>query len=95
MKFVWPESARSELRAIDREAALRVLHALTEYGESGKGDIKALAGPALAFVATPNAGAVRPGSALGRDRPEALNRPPIRGSSRPPRGDENGGLFIA
>lgn len=44
MKFVWPDSARSELRAIDREAALRILYALTEYGESGKGDIKALAG---------------------------------------------------
>jgi mRNA-degrading endonuclease RelE of RelBE toxin-antitoxin system len=44
MKFIWPDSSRSELRAIDREAALRILHALTEYGESGKGDIKALAG---------------------------------------------------
>jgi hypothetical protein len=44
MRFVWPESARSDLRAIDREIAIRILHTLTESGESGKGDIKALAG---------------------------------------------------
>lgn len=44
MKFVWPESARSQLRAIDREDALRILHALTQYAQSGEGDIKALAG---------------------------------------------------
>ncbi|HJT89094.1 MAG TPA: type II toxin-antitoxin system RelE/ParE family toxin [Bryobacteraceae bacterium] len=44
MKFVWPESARSELRAIDREGALRILHALTDYAQSGEGDIRALAG---------------------------------------------------
>lgn len=35
MKFVWPESARSELRAVDREMALRILRALDRYGESG------------------------------------------------------------
>jgi mRNA-degrading endonuclease RelE of RelBE toxin-antitoxin system len=44
MKFVWPESVRAELRGIDRESAMRVLIALTHYGESGVGDIKALAG---------------------------------------------------
>jgi mRNA-degrading endonuclease RelE of RelBE toxin-antitoxin system len=44
MKFVWPESARSELRAIDRETAVRILRALTRYGDSGDGDVKALAG---------------------------------------------------
>ena len=44
MKFTWPESAQAELRAIDREIAIRILHALTEYGESGAGDVKALAG---------------------------------------------------
>jgi len=42
MKFVWPESARSELRSVDRESAMRILIALTRYGESGEGDIKAL-----------------------------------------------------
>ena len=44
MKFIWPDSARADLRAIDREMAIRILHGLTEYGESGKGDLKALAG---------------------------------------------------
>ena len=43
MKFTWPESARAELWAIDREIAIRIPHALTEYGESGAGDVKALA----------------------------------------------------
>ena len=44
MRFIWPESARAQLRAMDREIAIRILHALTEYGESGAGDVKALAG---------------------------------------------------
>ena len=44
MKFVWPESARSELRAIDRETAVRILDALTRYADSGEGDLKALSG---------------------------------------------------
>jgi hypothetical protein len=43
MRFIWPDSARSEVRAIDRGTAGRILHGLTEYFESGKGDIKALA----------------------------------------------------
>jgi|HubBroStandDraft_1064217.scaffolds.fasta_scaffold438724_1 mRNA interferase RelE/StbE len=44
MRFAWPESARSELRSVDREHAIRILMALTRYGESGEGDIKALSG---------------------------------------------------
>ena len=44
MRFIWPESARAELRAIDREAAIRILHVLTQYGEAGEGDVKALSG---------------------------------------------------
>ena len=44
MKFIWPESARSELRGVDQESAMRILVALTRYGESGEGDIKALSG---------------------------------------------------
>ncbi|MBZ5727499.1 MAG: type II toxin-antitoxin system RelE/ParE family toxin [Acidobacteriia bacterium] len=43
MKFIWPESARSDLRAIDRKEAIRILQALTRYGESGERDVKALA----------------------------------------------------
>ena len=37
-------TAWSELRGIDREMAIRILHALTRYGDSGEGDVKALAG---------------------------------------------------
>ena len=44
MKFIWPDSSRAELRTIDREAAIRILHGLTQYAESGDGDVKALAG---------------------------------------------------
>ena len=44
MNFRWPESARAELRGVDRETAVRILRALTRYGESGEGDIKALSG---------------------------------------------------
>jgi len=44
MKFVWPESARSELRRIDRETAIRILHSLTRFADSGEGDVKALTG---------------------------------------------------
>jgi mRNA-degrading endonuclease RelE of RelBE toxin-antitoxin system len=42
MKFVWPDSVRADLRAVDRVTAIRILHALTEFGESGNGDIKPL-----------------------------------------------------
>ena len=44
MKFIWPDSARAELRSIDRDSAIRILKALTEYGELGIGDVKALSG---------------------------------------------------
>ena len=44
MTFVWLDTARSELRAIDREAAVRILHALTRFADTGEGDVKALAG---------------------------------------------------
>jgi mRNA interferase RelE/StbE len=44
VKFTWPESARNELRAIDRQTAIRILHALSEYGDSGVGDVRALTG---------------------------------------------------
>jgi hypothetical protein len=40
MKFIWPESARAELRGIDRETTMRILLGLTSYGDSGEGDVK-------------------------------------------------------
>jgi mRNA-degrading endonuclease RelE of RelBE toxin-antitoxin system len=45
MKFIWPDSARAELRAIDRDSAMRILRALTLYARTGEGDLKALSGP--------------------------------------------------
>jgi mRNA interferase RelE/StbE len=44
MRFNWPDSARAELRAIDREAALEILQSLTRYFNSGEGNLKALRG---------------------------------------------------
>ena len=44
MNFIWLEFARSELRAVDRENAMRIPLVLTRYAESGAGDIKALSG---------------------------------------------------
>jgi mRNA interferase RelE/StbE len=47
--FIWPESARGELRAIDRQNAIRILQALTDYAESGSGDVKMLTGVWLGY----------------------------------------------
>jgi len=49
MRFIWPDSARAELRAIGRDDALRILYALTAYAETGRGDIKSLQGEWLGF----------------------------------------------
>ncbi|HLH00588.1 MAG TPA: type II toxin-antitoxin system RelE/ParE family toxin [Bryobacteraceae bacterium] len=43
-KFIWTDRAKEQLRAIDRKQALGILHALTNYAESGKGQIKKLKG---------------------------------------------------
>ena len=43
-KFIWTDRAKEQLRAIDREQALEILHALTSYADSGHGDIKKLKG---------------------------------------------------
>lgn len=42
MRFVWDPAARADLRRIDRDTALRVLLALTRYGETKEGDVKML-----------------------------------------------------
>jgi hypothetical protein len=44
VKFTWPESVRKELLAVERQTAVRILQALTEYGDSGVGDVKMLIG---------------------------------------------------
>ncbi len=42
--FIWTDRAREQLRAIDRERALEILHALSDYASSGKGQVKRLKG---------------------------------------------------
>jgi mRNA-degrading endonuclease RelE of RelBE toxin-antitoxin system len=44
LHFIWAPNARAELRKIERETAMRILLALTRYGETGEGDVKALEG---------------------------------------------------
>lgn len=43
-RFRWTERAKSDLRQIDREQALEILHALTRYAKTGEGDVKRLRG---------------------------------------------------
>jgi mRNA interferase RelE/StbE len=43
-KFIRMDRAKEQLRAIDREQALDILHALTDYAASGKGQVKKLRG---------------------------------------------------
>jgi mRNA-degrading endonuclease RelE of RelBE toxin-antitoxin system len=45
LTFNWNEQARAELRALPRDEALRILHELTRFARTGRGDIKALHGP--------------------------------------------------
>jgi mRNA-degrading endonuclease RelE of RelBE toxin-antitoxin system len=40
--FIWQPAARSDLRQIDRETAMRILLALAQYGSTGEGDVKKL-----------------------------------------------------
>jgi len=39
---IWTDQAKAELRAIDRETALHILHALARYLETGEGGVKRL-----------------------------------------------------
>lgn len=43
-RFIWTDHAKADLRGIDREQALEILHVLTRYGGSGDGDVKRLKG---------------------------------------------------
>jgi len=42
LNFVWEPAARADLRRLDRDIAMRILLALTRYGELGEGDVKKL-----------------------------------------------------
>ncbi|MGH9523130.1 MAG: type II toxin-antitoxin system RelE family toxin [Terriglobales bacterium] len=39
---IWNEQAKTQLRAIEQPTALRILHALARYLETGEGDVKRL-----------------------------------------------------
>ena len=41
-KIAWTDPAKADLRAIDKDTALRILHTLTRYLVSGEGDVKRL-----------------------------------------------------
>ena len=46
---IWSPEARADLRAIDRETALRVLRAIDAFLENGVGDVKKLRPPRQEF----------------------------------------------
>ena len=39
---IWKDRAKAQLRAIDQPTALRILHALAHYLDTGEGDVKRL-----------------------------------------------------
>ncbi len=41
---IWNDQAKAQLRAIDQPTALRILHSLARYLETGEGDVKRLQG---------------------------------------------------
>ena len=43
-KIAWPESARADIRRLDRDTAMRIFAALHRFAETGEGDIKKLKG---------------------------------------------------
>lgn len=43
-RIAWTEQARADVRRLDRGTALRILHALHRFVESGTGEIKTLQG---------------------------------------------------
>ncbi len=47
--IVWSPEARADLRAIDREPALQILHCIDRYLASRAGDVKKLKPPRTGF----------------------------------------------
>lgn len=47
--IIWSPEARSELRAIDRETAISILHCLDRYLSTRTGDVKKLKPPLTGF----------------------------------------------
>lgn len=49
ISVTWSREARTELRGIDREAALQILYCIDRYLESRAGDVKRLKPPLAGF----------------------------------------------
>ena len=49
LTIIWSPEARADLRAIDRETALAILHCIDRYLSSRNGDVKKLKPPAIGF----------------------------------------------
>ena len=43
-RIVWTDPAKADVRRLDKPTAMRILHALHRFAESGEGDVKALQG---------------------------------------------------
>jgi putative component of toxin-antitoxin plasmid stabilization module len=43
-RIAWTEQARADVRSVDKATAMRILHTLHRFAESGTGDVKALQG---------------------------------------------------
>ena len=43
-RIVWTAQARAEVRGVDKATAMRILHTLHRFAESGTGDVKGLQG---------------------------------------------------
>jgi mRNA interferase RelE/StbE len=43
-KIAWSESARADVRRIDRSTAMRIFTAILRFAETGAGDVKVLKG---------------------------------------------------
>jgi len=49
IRIEWTEQAKADIRGLDKPTAMRVLHALHRFAESGEGDLKALRGLSSSF----------------------------------------------
>ena len=43
-RIIWTDSAKADVRRLDRPTALRIFAALHRFAETGEGDVKALQG---------------------------------------------------
>jgi len=43
-RIVWTETAKADVRRMDKPTAMRILAALHRFADSGEGDVKALQG---------------------------------------------------